>query len=89
MTREITAYAGTALFAMALAGFALCGVLFALGSCSAATPSPQAQATVATYAAALQVCIEKAKAEDSGLAGYRACAADVDRSFGRTDGGAP
>jgi hypothetical protein len=47
--------------------------------------------TVTSYEAALQACILGAKANDSGLAGYEACADAVDQKYGAgryADGGA-
>lgn len=55
---------------------ALIAVLF-LGACSAAAPTPAQQASLATYEAALQACIARAKLNDAGYYSYKACADGV------------
>lgn len=64
---------------------AACFVAAILSHCAAA-PTPAQQAGVGIYSAALQACIAQAKLQDSGIAGYQACAGKVDEVFG-PDGG--
>lgn len=64
-----------------------CGCALASSACGPSTPTPQQQAQLVTYGAALQACILDAKAGDGGLARYQVCAHGVDVTFGVVDAG--
>lgn len=79
----------TAKFMARRLGLAVLGALICCACVGgeSALPTPTEQAGVMSYRGALQHCKDDAKARDADLSDYEACAAGVDRQYGRADAG--